>query len=221
MPEGRSRRPGTRVPRRPVSGHERSEAASRPNPGQQLGPLWFMPGDEHQALGEEAVWPGTEQHDRGVGRDRIWDDLDRRGCGAPGRVAIRGTIESGSDEAVRSARPDWKTPKSARPSLARSPALRGSPPVTASSATTVVTPTATPRDVSAVRPQRRNRFTPTIPSTRPHRRTTAGRRHPQAASSQVRGLSVPCRVSGRTRSCVLSPGRSAVHRRYGLLPLGG
>ena len=44
-------------------------------------------------------------------------------------------------------------PKSARPSFARSPALRVSPPVSASSATIVITPIATPSADSAVFPK--------------------------------------------------------------------
>src|SRR5689334_11566886 len=65
---------------------------------------------------------------------------------------------SGSSDLVRSAAPDWNSPKSERPTCTSSPAVRLTPFVIDSSARISPTPIATPETVSAVRTFRRSRF---------------------------------------------------------------
>ena len=59
---------------------------------------------------------------------------------------------------MKSDTPDWKSPKSERPTCVRSPAVRCTPFVIASSATISPTPSPTPTAVKAVRDGRRSRF---------------------------------------------------------------
>ena len=98
---------------------------------------------------------------------RFWTRLTRRKIAAtleiPGVARSFASSDSGRSDLVRSDAPDWKTPKSARPTWIRSLAVRRTPAAIESSATISATPIATPAAVRPVRTARRMRFRQTSP----------------------------------------------------------